>query len=139
MSSSRSQGRPLPQRTLYCAPSWCMTGRAMEVHHPLLLSSPTRLLAGGVATLFNAGLNIANRSRFSIIRDDIRAMSFGSESIATYKTYAKGAWPVEYLASGGTIGDIATGAIHFIIASSNPGAALGVAISNSSIRIRYYD
>jgi len=98
-----------------------------------------QIAGGGVATLFNAGLNIANRSRFSIIRDDIRAISFGSESIATYKTYAKGAWPVEYSASGGTIGDIATGAIYLIIASSNPGVALGVAISNSSVRLRYYD
>lgn len=95
--------------------------------------------AGAATTTFHSGLSIVNRSRFSIIRDEMIPMSFGGDSVKNYKTYAQGNWATEYSANGGTITDIASGGIYIIYAATVAGAAAGLSVSQISCRLRYYD
>jgi len=64
--------------------------------------------------VFHSSMNIANRSRFSILRDKFMTFSTIERSSAIVKDYIKLYHDTEFKANGGTIGDIATGALFFI-------------------------
>lgn len=68
--------------------------------------------AGNV--VFHSSMNITNRSRFSILRDKLMTFSTIERSSAIVKDYIKLNHDTEFKANGGTIGDIATGALFFI-------------------------
>lgn len=84
-------------------------------------------------------LNIGNKSRFSIIRDQVVDLSVQSNYSKSIQIYAKGRWETEYAGVGtGTIGDIKTGAIYLYIVE--PWATGGHCdLSSGTVRLRYYD
>lgn len=89
------------------------------------------------ASGFNAGVNIANRNRFQIIRDTRVTIDDAGNRMAPLKIYAKGYWPVEYGANAGTIGDIRTGAIYLIMFTAQ--FVANVQVYQNETRIRYQD
>ena len=84
------------------------------------------------------GLNISNKSRFSVIRDKYFAIDAAQSLQIPVNWYVKGRWEVEFGANAGTIGDFRTGAIYFICFQAN--AAGGNAnITQQNCRCRYFD
>lgn len=93
-------------------------------------------------TTFDSGLNIQNRSRFSIIRDQRIQLDTGSQYVYPFKVFCTGKWDTEYGTNTGLIGDIKTGAIHVLIFQNWKiafGASLGPVIGSVHSRIRYFD
>lgn len=87
------------------------------------------------APLFYGSLNIANKSRFQVIRDGFYNLDSAQSNIHTFNLYCKGRWETEFGANAGTIGDFRTGAIYLIGIYAN---AI-VLLSNVACRVRYYD
>jgi len=88
----------------------------------------------GAANTYS-GLNIANKSRFQIVRDQFFNLDSAQSQIHTLNWYMKGRWEVEYGANAGNIGDFRTGSIYLL--AVYVGAVVNLA--TSSCRIRYYD
>jgi len=90
---------------------------------------------------FNSGVNMQNRSRFSIIRDKRFCIDAGSGLQVPIKEYCKGLWECEYGTSTGLIGDVRTGAIYFILFIENAGGGGGDASVPKVLksRVRYWD
>nr|QXP07663.1 MAG: putative capsid protein [Arizlama virus] len=90
---------------------------------------------------FNSGVNLQNRSRFSIIRDKRFLIDAASGLQTMIKDYCKGNWESEYGTNTGLIGDIRTGALYVIAFAYNAGAGGGdapVPLAFKS-RVRYID
>ena len=84
------------------------------------------------------GLNIANKSRFSVIRDQYFAIDKAQSLEIPVNWYIKGRWEVEFGANAGSIGDFRTGAIYFICFQAF--AAGGNAnLTSQNCRCRYFD
>lgn len=84
---------------------------------------------------FYGGLNIANKSRFQIIRDAFHTIDPGQAQIQSINLYCKGRWESEYGANAGNIGDFRTGAVYLVaFYAVNP-----IILSPAACRIRYYD
>jgi len=66
------------------------------------------------AVVFYGSLNIANKSRFSIIRDQFVTFDPAAQLVKTFNMYIKGRFEVEYGANAGNIGDFRTGAIYLV-------------------------
>ena len=95
------------------------------------------------APQFNSGLNMANKNRFSMLRDGYVPLVLNVDNeVDQISEYVKGRWTVEYKADSGNIGDIATGAIFLIAFVDTAGhhtAANLIDMYNIQSRIRYYD
>lgn len=89
---------------------------------------------GGVSGFYSS-LNIANKSRFSVIRDQFFNFDPAQSLQHTINWYCKGRWETEYGANGGTVADFRTGAI-FLVALYTVAV---VNMSNLSVRTRYFD
>jgi len=98
----------------------------------LFLSNP----GGGQAT---SGINIANKSRFSVIRDQWMVLDVSSELVHMVNCYAKGRWETEFGSATGTIGAIKTGAIYLFLWYIQSTGATPVTNPKPETRIRYYD
>lgn len=85
-----------------------------------------------------SGINIANKSRFQMIRDEYINMDSGTGLAQTRKWYCKGRWETEFGANGGTIGDINTGAMYFICYYLTAITA-PPNVQYMAARVRYYD
>nr|QXP07669.1 MAG: putative capsid protein [Arizlama virus] len=93
------------------------------------------------ALTFNSGVNMQNRSRFSIIRDKRISIDSGTQLQYCIKEYCKGMWECDYGTTTGLIGDVRSGALYFIAFGQNFGAGgndASVPIAIKS-RVRYYD
>lgn len=99
----------------------------------ILLSQP----AGAAKAL--SGLNIANKSRFQVIRDQWLDMDPASNLIELVHWYCKGRWESEFGANAGNIGDFRTGALLLVAFVAAAGGAGPVTFMSSECRIRYYD
>lgn len=84
------------------------------------------------------GLNIANKSRFQVVRDHFLTFDPAQSQVHNVNVYAKGRWEAEYGANAGTIGDFRTGALFLVMFSTFLGGG-NVQLSNGSCRIRFYD
>lgn len=84
-------------------------------------------------------INIANKSRFLIIRDQYFDIDVSSAQHHFFAVYCKGRWETEFGASGNTIGDIKMGAVYFICYAVSSAGVGTIAIQNMKGRIRYYD
>lgn len=93
------------------------------------------------ATTAVSDINIANRNRFYVIRDQIHALDMALCFTKNIDLYAKGNWPMEFSASAGNIGDITTGSFLFIVYTVNVFGAGPTYpnISNLHCRARYLD
>nr|QXP07756.1 MAG: putative capsid protein [Arizlama virus] len=84
------------------------------------------------------GLNIANKSRFSVIRDQIHTADPGAGSTKIFSMYMKGRWETEFGSNIGTIADFKTGAIYFICFYNYSAVSVPV-LTTPCCRIRYFD
>lgn len=88
---------------------------------------------------FDAGLNMTNRSRFSMLRDKTFPLDAGSGIAAHCSEYIKGRWETEFSTTTGTIGDIRSGAIYFIAFTNGLGGHDAAYLYDATFRLRYYD
>lgn len=95
----------------------------------LILDQP-----GAVSGVYSS-LNIANKSRFQVLRDQFFNFDAAQSVIHTLNWYVKGRWESEYGATAGAITDFRTGALYLVALYTSA----VVALSNCSCRIRYYD
>lgn len=87
---------------------------------------------------FNASLNMVNRSRFLVLRDQYVDQDLAQKYYTTVKEFVKGRWDCEYNSpTSANIGVMKTGAIYFL--AFTDAAALPSALSDATFRIRYYD
>nr|QXP07727.1 MAG: putative capsid protein [Arizlama virus] len=86
-------------------------------------------------TQFFSSLNIANKSRFQVIRDSFMNLDSGQGLIKSCNWYSKGRWETEFGANAGTIGDFRTGAIYLIAAFTSAASSM----ASVCCRVRYYD
>lgn len=100
------------------------------------------LLQNNDTTLsFNSGINLVNRSRFTVIRDKRFGVDAGAGLQFCVKEYCKGLWETEFGTNTGTVADIRTGALYFIAFQENAGAGGGAALNPYELkcRVRYWD
>lgn len=91
----------------------------------------------GTAADFS-GINISNKSRFQMIRDEALQITGGSDFAKVVHWYCKGKWETEFGADAGTIADFRTGAIYFIIYETLSVVAVAN-VGDFHCRIRYWD
>jgi len=90
-------------------------------------------------TPFSAGLNMTNRSRFTIMADRYFTLDAAQALTKHVRISSSARWETEYRATGDTIGDITTGAfLLFAWAGTQVGAG-DVSLDNCVARLRYYD
>jgi len=85
-----------------------------------------------------SSINIANKSRFLMIRDQFETIDIGSSTIKVVNQHCKGRWEVEYGATVGNIGDFRTGSILFLawlVTVPVPSIQMGMC----QTRVRYMD
>lgn len=90
-------------------------------------------------TGFATGLNMANRSRFKVLRDQYFNLDQAQSLNHHVNFYCKGKWEVEYKATNGNIGDITTGSVLFGAWLGNTTGAGQCSMYDADCRIRYYD
>lgn len=93
----------------------------------------------GAVNAFAGGINIQNKNRFLILRDQFFTLDTAQSLVKQICIYAKGRWEVSFGPSAGNIGDIFTGSLLLV---AYHGTAVGVgAISMKDIntRVRYFD
>lgn len=90
-----------------------------------------------VATPYG-GLNIANKSRFQVIRDSFLTFDPAQSQVHNVNIYAKGRWESEFGTNAGNIGDFRTGSVLLVAFTTFLGGG-NVQISNGSCRCRFYD
>lgn len=98
----------------------------------IILSQPA-----GTTSDFS-GINMANKSRFQMIRDQTVVVGGSGPFAECLNWYCKGRWEVEYGGTAGTIADFRTGAIYFI-AFSTLTITGGATQTDLHCRVRYYD
>lgn len=84
-----------------------------------------------------SGINQSYKNRFLVLRDKRICFDPASMLVFHAKEYVKTSLPVEFKANGGTIGDIATGAVYLLAYTEVSGATSQIRNINS--RIRYLD
>jgi hypothetical protein len=104
----------------------------------------TGLVDGSVATsstLLNASINMNNKDRFLILRDEVFTLDKDNNNINIHDFYIKRKLDTVYLSSSNppTVGDISGGGIYLIMAANSYGAENKMIPTQLSARIRYYD
>lgn len=95
----------------------------------------------GTAPTFYGAINMANRSRFIILRDRIQAIDSdgGNGAMISVKEFVKCKLETQFKSSTSSIGDITTGAIYLVAFALSSSANTYVQMSAGSCRIRYFD
>jgi len=89
---------------------------------------------------FHSRINMANRARFTILRDRlIPFVAASSSSMQTIKEYVKLKHETQFKSTTGAIADITTGALYLVAFASLSTSACWVQTSVMCSRIRYYD
>jgi len=91
------------------------------------------------ATYYGSGLNMTNKSRFSIIRDFRVELDMVLQEGHVFHTFSKCRYETEFGADGGTIGDVRTGAIYLVAFTGTLTGAGVINMRNVMCRIRFYD
>lgn len=86
----------------------------------------------------NSGVNMTNRDRFVILADQMEQIDPGGSLSKAVKLFRNVRLETQYKLNGGTVGDIATGAIYFAIWAGTT-ISVSAYIADFSCRIRYYD
>jgi len=93
----------------------------------------------GGATNFLSQINMANRSRFVVLRDRMIAFQAGSDGTRICKEFIKTKLETQYSATTGAIGDITSGALYLLAFASTSAAANFVMLADCHSRIRFFD
>jgi len=97
------------------------------------------ILSDNVSTApaFSSGINISNKNRYQILRDQFFNVDPAQGENHYVNLYCKGRWVAEYGSNAGNVGDIQTGAVFFIafqlMVTGN------CACQSIQSRIRYFD
>jgi len=93
------------------------------------------------APTFFSGVNMANRSRFIILRDRVYTQDpDGTGDIVTVKEFIKTKLETQFRTNAGNIGDITTGALYLVAFGLTGGNAVSYTnMATTSFRIRYFD
>lgn len=92
---------------------------------------------------FQSGVNMANRSRFLVIRDRIETFNSALTTSVAIKDFARLNLDTEFKGNGGTIGDISTGSLLFLCfvdwydASNKIGVSPASASPSITTRVRF--
>lgn len=99
------------------------------------------LLSDNISTVpsLYSGVNMSNRSRFLVLRDQIVPLDAEQLQIHHASAYIRTRLETQFTSTTSTIGDITTGALY-LVAFSNVNAATDyVSMTNCHFRIRYFD
>lgn len=88
---------------------------------------------------FNSGINMANRSRFLILRNQLVNLDANGEQGYHWSTFIKTKLETQFGSTAGNIGDIQTGALYFVAFANASGATIFIDVSTATSRIRYFD
>jgi len=89
---------------------------------------------------FHSKINMANRARFTVLRDRMLPMTAGTVTgFLTVKEYIKLKHETQFKTTTGAIADITTGALYFVAFATVSSSASFGQLSNTVARIRYYD
>lgn len=92
----------------------------------------------GTPPVHLSGVNMANRSRFVVLRDR-QIILTAQDNMTSVKEFVKTKLETQFSANTGAIGDITTGAIYLIAFSSVSSAVTLAVLSGAHCRIRYFD
>lgn len=95
--------------------------------------------SGTSGLIDGSGINMQNRSRFQVIRDQFFNLDAAQSLFHHIKWFCKGRWEVEYKSNTGAITDIATGSLLLFAWLGIPGGAGNPVLADVVARIRYYD
>jgi hypothetical protein len=88
----------------------------------------------------NAGVNLTNRARFTVLRDKTVNIDPAQQLVFDVEEYCKlPQLEAEFKTSGGTIGDLSSGAIYFMAGLIAANGAGTIGLGNLQTRVRYLD
>lgn len=91
------------------------------------------------AVEYASGVNMTNKSRFSVLRDlRIQLDPTNGESFV-FHTWTRCNAEVEFGADGGTVADLRTGALYLVAFTGILTGAGVISLRNCMTRIRYFD
>lgn len=89
---------------------------------------------------FFTGVNMANRSRFVVLRDRIVALDPEGTGTVNVKEFIKTKLETQFRSSTNTIGDLTTGAIYLVCFCLTAGTAASyITMTSPTFRLRYFD
>lgn len=99
------------------------------------------ILSDNVSTApdFSSGLNMANKDRFTVLRNQVVPFSVTGDNATYVKWFVKTRIETMFKANTGAIGDITTGAIYLVAFSNASSANTFIGMSEIQSRIRFYD
>lgn len=92
----------------------------------------------GATTAFS-DINIANKNRFLILRDQYFDFDVSQAQKRTVNLYCKGRWETEFGANAGNITDIKMGALYLVLYATSSAGVGTCSLDGAHSRIRYYD
>jgi len=91
------------------------------------------------APSFFSGVNMANRSRFIVLRDRIQSLDADGTGTVSVKEFIKTKLETQFKTNAGNIGDITTGALYLVAFALTGSAVSYINMSAPTCRIRYFD
>jgi len=91
------------------------------------------------APAFTCGVNMANRSRFVILRDQYFAFNQAGVTIQPVSMFVKTKLETQFSSNAGNIGDINSGALFLVAMGFTNSAACSIQAHSAHSRIRYFD
>lgn len=88
---------------------------------------------------FTCGVNMANRSRFVILRDQYFAFNQNGVTIQPVSMFVKTKLETQFASNAGNIGDINTGALFLVAMAITNSAVCSIQAYHAHSRIRYFD
>jgi len=103
--------------------------------------SISSILSENISTVpgFYSGVNMANRSRFLVLRDQFINFDVHQFQIKAVSAYIRTNLEPQFTSTTSTIGDITTGALYFVAFSTTAAAANYFTNFSTTCRIRYID
>lgn len=99
------------------------------------------LLSSNISTVpgMYTGVNMSNRSRFLVLRDQVVALDNTQRQIYHASAYIRTTLETQFSGTTSTIGDITSGAIYLVAFVNGADATSFVSMSATMSRIRYID
>lgn len=100
------------------------------------------ILSDNISTApsFHSGINMANKDRFIIIRDQYRPLCVAGGNVAVVSEFIKLRQDTQFKSNTSTIGDITSGALYYIACTQDVGSGTSAAQQVfAHTRIRYFD